>query len=190
MNLKRIDGHTIDLDLLTNSGTVVDLGCRGFVFANYFKNLGYSVIAVDADPLVFNTAPSDIVCINKAICAEHKQVKIYNSLTESGFTSDVRLYHNDTGVIVECIPLQEIEPNEDYDLLKIDIEGGEYAILSHNSFKPNARQISVEFHEHNLKELHDIHFKSVLGNLSKWYDLIYIMENNHYKYIDCLFVRR
>jgi FkbM family methyltransferase len=190
MNLQRIDGHTIDLDLLTNSGTIVDLGCRGFVFANYFKNLGYSVIAVDADPLVFNTVPSDIVCINKAICTERKEVKIYNTLTESGYTSDVRLYHNDGGVTVECVPLQEIEPNKDYELLKIDIEGGEYPILSHNLFKPRARQITVEFHEHNLKELHDTYFKSVVDNLSKWYDLVYIMENNQYKYIDCLFIRR
>ena len=44
MNLQRIDGHTIDLDLLTNSGTIVDLGCRGFVFANYFKNPAWSSV--------------------------------------------------------------------------------------------------------------------------------------------------
>lgn len=189
MNLQKIDGHTIDFDLL-QPGTILDLGCRGFTFANYFNNLGYNVIAVDADPLVFVNAPANIVCLNKAICTEHKQVTIYNTLTESGYTSDVRKYHNDKGVVVDCIPLQEIEPQQEYELLKVDIEGAEYGLFSHSKFKPYAKQLSVEFHEHNLPELHKQKFELVMKNLCNWYELVYIMKENEYQYIDTLFIRK
>jgi len=194
MKLERIDGHTLDLDLITGN-TVIDLGCRGFLFAKLMKEFGCNVISVDAAPDVFVNVPEGIQTINKAISTKKEKVIIYNTLGESGYTSNIKKYHNKDGVEIETITLDEISPNKEYDVLKIDIEGSEYSLLSDENFKPLPKQITVEFHEHNLKQLHDDNINNVLTNLNKWYDLVYTMKNNYtptgyYQYIDCLFIRR
>lgn len=192
MNFKRIDGHTLDLDLITGS-TVIDLGCRGFLFATHMRDIGCNVVCVDADPNVFQNIPTGIQTHNKAISCRKGKVVIYNSLGEGGYTSDIKTYTG--GVEVDTILLEEIEPDCEYDVLKIDIEGAEYSLLENPYFKPKAKQITVEFHEHNLKDLHDLKLQNVLNNLNRWYDLVYTMKDNYtptglYEYIDCLFVRR
>lgn len=194
--LERIEGHTIDTSLLTN-GLVIDLGCRDFRFAQEMSKRGCDVISVDADPSVFVTKPSNIKCVNKAISInKNKTIMIYNKLGEGGYTSEVKKYKTSQGVLIDTITLTELIPGDnDYDVLKIDIEGTEYLLLSDPNFKPLPKQISVEFHEHSLKEIHDKKIDSVMNNLNRWYNLIYTMKDNYsngilYEYIDTLFVRR
>lgn len=188
MKLGRIHSHTIDASLLKNKGEIIDLGCRGFEFAMYFKSLGYNLICVDADPNVFLNYPDGITVINKAVYSERGKTRIIPALTESAYISDVKTF--DTGIEIEKCILSDIQPAHDYDILKIDIEGSEYEILSDKNFIPYAKQITVEFHEHTHKELHDRKISDVLNNLKQWYDLVYIMDENEYKYIDTLFIRR
>jgi len=92
---------------------------------------------------------------------------------------------------VPCITLQDIynEIGTDIDLLKLDIEGAEYEILE--NIDPIPKQITVEFHEHCHKNLHDIYIDKVMGHLCKHYNCnLYIREWPQYKYMDCLFIRK
>lgn len=187
MELKRIDGHTIDISLLTKSA-VIDLGCRGFSFAKELHGKGSYVLAFDADDEVFVNVPIGISAYNKAVTT-YNGTTVFYKMGEAGFTIDVKEYHTNQANIVECVSLESILPSR-YDILKMDIEGGEYAILSDPNFKSLPKQISVEFHEHTHTELHRKEFPKVLANLNRWYDLVYIMEENQFKYIDTLFIRR
>jgi len=196
MKLSKIDGHTIALDLLTK-GKVIDLGCRNFQFAKAMSDMGHQVFAFDADPSIFCGAEDMIIETTPIIYASNKAVGIRNGTTtiftmgEGSFTSEVNpTYGNKTESFeVELIDYKEIT-NREYDVLKIDIEGGEYEILSDPNFLPLPKQITVEFHEHTHKELHDKMFEACLKNLNKHYELMYIFEDNEFKYMDCLFVRR
>ena len=187
MNLKRIEGHTVDLSIVDRK-TVVDLGCRDFKFSEYFKNIGCAVLAFDADKEVFKNPPKGIVCFNNAVTTYNGRVNYYK-LGECGYTDDIKEHNPDESEPVDCISYSGII-NEGYDILKMDVEGAEYAILSDPDFKPYPKQITVEFHEHCFKELHDKMYQKCLDNLSRWYDLVYTMEDNEFKLIDTLFIRK
>jgi FkbM family methyltransferase len=93
--------------------------------------------------------------------------------------------------VVPCITLQDIynEIGTDIDLLKLDIEGAEYAILE--NIDPIPRQITVEFHEHTVREMHNIYIDKIMERLCKFYHCnLYIREWPQYKYMDCLFIRK
>lgn len=185
--IKRIEGHTVDLSLIRGK-KVIDLGCRDFKFAEYFKNIGCDVLAFDADKDVFKNPPYGISWFNKAVTT-YFGTTIYYKLGECGYTNDIKEHNPDEAVSVECVSYLSIA-NEDYDILKMDIEGAEYAILSDPNFKPYPKQITVEFHEHCFKQLHDEMFNKCVDNLNQWYDLVYIMEDNEFKLIDTLFIRK
>lgn len=186
MNLKRIDGHTLNMDLLSGD-VVIDLGCRNFYFAKQMLSFGSKLICVDAASDVFINAPKEIIKYNKAISTKKEKTFIYNELGESGYVSSVKQCEA-KGHEIETITLKEIYTKE-YDVLKIDIEGSEYDLLSDPLFVPLPKQITVEFHEHSLKELHDKKINEVLDNLSSWYNLIFTLEHE-YPYIDTLFIRK
>lgn len=186
-NFNTIHGHTVDVSLLTG-GNVIDLGCRGFEFSNQLASLGCKVFAFDADKEVFNDFNGDdkIITFNKAVATSNGIVK-YAQLGECGFTNDIKEFTPNEQVEVECVDYNSLVSKE-YDLLKLDIEGGEYKILSDERFKPYPKQISVEFHHHAFPGLHDEMYLKVLNHLNKWYDLAYFDKN--FPLMDCLFIRR
>lgn len=197
--MKTIDGHTFDETLL-NGGWVIDAGCRGFNFSQYF----YS----GEKPYVFAL---DIENFKDWVnnCTIFKHAALSN---QKGFT-EAYLFGNGTanfikgvnGVpsntedrpvkteVVEMITLEDIynEIGTDIDLLKLDIEGAEYGVLYNVCANPLPKQITVEFHEHTNKELHDKHIDELMECLSQYYHCnLYIREWPRYKYMDCLFIRK
>ena len=179
-NYKNIAGHTIGVSLLTG-GNVIDLGCRDFTFAKGMRDLGCAPYCLDADP---NVKSDEFIVINKAVTTYSGTVR-YVALGESGYTSDLKECNG--SIEVECVKYSELTDKE-YDVLKLDIEGGEYSILSDPNFKPLPKQISVEFHHHVFPEIHDKFYPLILENLGRWYDLVYQREDA--PLMDCLFVRR
>jgi FkbM family methyltransferase len=193
-----IDDHTFDEKLLTG-GWVIDAGCRGWNFSYYcWMNFGSKTYGIDIDKL------TDVPY------TESSRFKQAALTTHSGQT-EAYFFGNGTGNFIKgingvpgntedrpcetrtvpCITLQDIynEIGTDIDLLKLDIEGAEYEILE--NIEPIPKQITVEFHEHCHKNLHDRYIDKVITHLCKDYHCnLYIREWPQYKYMDCLFIRK
>lgn len=190
MNIQTIHEHSIDLDLLSG-GICIDAGCRGFQFSEAMRDMGCEVWAFDLEDF---EAPDGIV---------YKKMAVSN-WTGSGFfkdTLDAQAKHLITG---SGIPVDVININDLYialdglgktvDILKIDAEGSEYLILSDRNFQPIPKQISVEFHMHAHRALHDRYFDKCMENLLKWYEPVkHELTQAHgagLNYWDSLFLRR
>lgn len=198
MKLKTIDGHTICMDdkLFHSDGIVIDAGCRGWNFT--YEMLGFKdkVVAIDIEN--FSDVPHDTVFINAALSTSNyrKEAHFFGNGTanfikglngEPGNTPDRPVETK----IVECITLDEIYAahGTNVDVLKLDIESSEYDILL--DLKPIPKQITVEFHEHTTKEMHDKLIDPIMAHLCRYYNCsLHIREWPQYKFMDCLFIRK
>lgn len=186
MNLKTYSEHTICLDLLSG-GAVIDAGCLGFGFSKDMADLGEKVLAYDIQLL---EAPEGIKYFNKAIWNSDSILR-YRTL------NDKQAAHiSDEGEqIINAVPLNEIyHKHKNIDVLKLDIEGSEYMILSDPYFRPIPKQISVEFHRHCHRDLHDKYFNACIKNLEKHYATVqhefYEAHGSGMNYWDSLFIRK
>lgn len=190
MNIQCIAEHSVDLDLLSG-GICIDVGCRGFGFSEAMRDLGCEVKAFDIEN--FSIVPPGIDFLNYAIWHKDGQLLHYKE------TNDVQAkYIAETGTPICCHDLKWIYDHccggKVVDVLKLDIESSEYYVLSDPDFQPVPKQISVEFHEHAHKALHDQYFNACIENLSKHYVTV---KHDRYKahgcgmnWWDSLFIRK
>lgn len=199
-----VDDHTFNRHLLTG-GWVIDAGCRGFKFTNFCLDHA-KVYAIDIED--FSNSP-DVSIVGSYFS---KFIFRHAALTHRSGSTEAYYFGNGTGNFISgingvpgntedrpvitgtvpCITLDDIykEIGTEIDLLKLDIEGAEYAILSDN-FKPIPKQITVEFHEHVHNHLHKQYIDDIMDSLCKDYHCnLYIREWPRYKYMDCLFIRK
>lgn len=198
MELLTIAGHTFDKSLL-NDGCIIDVGARGFEFANYFPNK--DVYCIDPDSKVFDNLPNDLFkYINVAISDKRGETTYY----ENGEATMIRELDPDptfehidkkycnTCKTITMNDLYEIT-GENVDILKLDCEGAEYLILG-ETFRPVPKQITVEFHHHCVPEMHKKHYTSIIERLSKDYTMHNdVWEQRHgcgYNFWDTLFIRK
>lgn len=190
MRLLTIHEHTIAPDLLTG-GVVIDGGCRGFLFADALQNLGETVLAFDLEEML---APAGVHFFAKALLPRTGHVCVCDTADlQAKFISGV-------GRPIESIGINEVyeasqsEGEITIDILKLDVEGSEYHILSDPDFQPLPRQISVEFHEHCHKKAHAAFFEHCIKNLEKYYVAVQHERTQAHgagwNYWDSLFVRR
>lgn len=167
MNIQCIAEHSVDIDLL-DKGVCIDVGCRGFQFSEAMRDKGLQVVAFDLEPM---QAPAGITFLPYA-------VSNYNG---DGFftdTKDQQAKHlSPSGVSVPVIDINELfsqikEGDKHIDVLKLDCEGSEYHILSDPKFQPVPKQISVEFHMHCHRDLHDRLYDKCMENLLKHYIVV------------------
>ena len=196
-----IDGHTIDETILTD-GVIIDVGCRGFDFTNYFNDK--VVYAIDPDPKVFTNrgeVPNmNVVMMNLAISDKTGKTSYY----ENGEATMIRELDPDPTYVhidekykntCESITMEDLYKitGENVDVLKLDCEGSEYLILG-ETFKPIPRQITVEFHHHCVPETHKKYYQSIIERLSKDYTMYNdVWEQRHgcgYNFWDTLFIRK
>lgn len=134
--ITEIAEHSIDVSLLPKSGKILDLGARGFLFANELRRLGHTVYTVDIDPIV----QADYTC---AITDKDGTCGLIRDkdpqATRMGNGSDVVAYTLAT--------FSKMVNVDFWDCIKMDIEGAEYEVLMSLKRAP-ARQLSVEFHLH------------------------------------------
>lgn len=187
-NIKVIAEHSIDLDLLSG-GICIDAGCRGFLFSEAMRDLGVKVLAFDLEDM---QAPEGVLFQKGAIGQTTKLAQFKN-------TKDPQAKHicDSGGEWVQMFALNDLYKNlgnETIDVLKLDIEGSEYLILSDLNFQPIPKQISVEFHMHAHRALHDQYHDKCMESLLKWYEPVkHGLTQAHgagLNYWDSLFLRR
>lgn len=191
MNIITLAEHSFDLHLLSR-GVAIDVGCRGFAFSKEMGYLGCHVVTFDIEDM---EAPNGIIFIKAAVGNEVKQ----------GFYVDTEdpqaKYLSDKGVPIRVTTLdiiyetcKEAVPELPIDILKLDCEGSEYLILSDPAFQPIPKQISVEFHMHAHRQLHDQYYDKCMENLLKNYEPVqHELTRAHgagLNYWDSLFIRK
>lgn len=190
-NIKVIAEHSVDVDLLTG-GICIDVGCRGFAFSEAMRDLGCKVIAFDLEDM---KPPEGVKFLKTAI----------SSTSGPGFYTDTRdqqaKHLSDSGIPIDIASLNsvyetmhKVAPTAVVDILKLDIEGSEYAVLSDPNFQPIPRQISVEFHMHAHRALHDQYYDKCMESLLKYYEPVqHELTQAHgagFNYWDSLWIRK
>ncbi len=136
--ISEIFEHSVDLDLLPKQANILDLGCRGFAFTKYFRELGHKVWPVDIDILQEGQA------------YYHMAISNFEGRTGVLHTNDKQATRMKKGDEVPCHTIESFSKLAEvkrWDLIKIDVEGAEYEIIMSLTKAP-AKQISVEFHLH------------------------------------------
>lgn len=141
-NIKVCGEHSVDIFNLPDYCKVLDIGCRGFQFRDHIKMHvpTAEVFCVDIDNLNvgFDQYQRCAISDFDGICG----------LTKTDDPQATRI--NKAGTGTDAYTLESYSKNvevEFWDLIKIDIEGGEYEIIM-SLEKPPCQQLSVEFHLH------------------------------------------
>lgn len=167
---------------LTNSikiQSVLDIGANlGFSVA-YFKTQfpECKITAFEADPSIFEYLQKNVssnqftgvTLMNGAAWVQDGELEFHQDHSQGGSLQRSELHKNTTKV--KTFDLRRIiNTSGPWDLLKIDVEGAETAILTHiqNDLK-DFKAIFIEYHEH----------KGKIGSLSQ---LLNILEVNGFKY--------
>lgn len=201
MAFKTIGGHTFDESLLTSDGVIIDVGCRGFEFADYFKDT-HNTYCVDPDEKVFDGIFSLPYKINLNLAISDKagfttyypngEATMIREVDPDPTYPHIDKKYSKTCKTITMADLYKIT-GENVDILKLDCEGAEYIILG-ETFKPIPKQITVEFHHHCVPELHRQKYKSIIERLSKDYTMHNdVWEQRHgcgYNFWDTLFIRK
>lgn len=141
MKITTIAEHSVCLDELRSPANILDLGCRGFDFTNYFDKRGDFVIPVDID-LLPNTRPYVRVAISNYIgTCGIKRSKDAQAMAMSRIITDE---------VVNCTTLEALSKDAGisyWDLIKCDIEGSEYEVIMSLTKAPS-KQWSFETHLH------------------------------------------
>lgn len=186
MNITTISEHSVCLDLLPAEARILDAGCRGFEFTNYFRERGHQVLAIDIDEL-----PEG----NKYLLAGIGYTSGKAGVSESADPQARRLTHPVPGkpeVDVYNIEQLKALAGGPFDLIKMDVEGEELAILN-AAAHPMAKQVSVEFHAHCTLQTR-AQLDTLLDWLSRWYTVCNrVWENRHgagFNYWDILLIAK
>ena len=218
LNLVTIHNHTFIPDKFKEGGWAMDLGCNDFIMVRYFLEKKLKVIGLD--PLKNIIVPQDLlenpnfIFINKACVGDLTiDKKFYYEYINWGanslYNSPDKLLHKDNphnnnrlvGTYeVELVTIESLMSEFDIDnfeAIKMDVEGSEYSILE---TLPNkcANQISIEFHDSlGLNPNTDIegYHKNLTESLSD-YDLVFSdnqlidEKNNIFQRNDVLYVKK
>lgn len=156
-----IDNHSVDISLLQQGSTVLDVGCRGFSFALQLEKIGCKVFPVDPDDLTDN--------IPYYKCA----ISNYNGTCDLVHTLDPQAKYTKPGNTIEVFDLETFSKKvgvEKWDLIKLNCEGDEYHILP-SIHRPIAKQLSLDFHEHTHRKIGKENIDNMLSRLQQWYDI-------------------
>lgn len=188
-NIKVIAEHSVDVDLLSG-GICIDAGCRGFEFSEAMRDLGCKVWAFDMEDFE----------VPQGINYRKMAVSDYTGFGVFKDTKDAQAKHlikHGSGQPISVISLNDVYGfinSHNIDVLKIDAEGSEYAVLSDASFRGIPRQISVEFHMHAHRALHEQYYDKCMENLLKYYEPVqHELTQAHgagFNYWNSLFIRK
>lgn len=137
--------HSVNTELLPARATILDLGCRGFLFAKELQSRGHMLVVIDVEDF-FEEFRAGITY------GHFFQIAITNHNGKCGISrsSDPQATKIKEGNEIDCYTLEEFSRLVDipfWDLIKIDIEGSEYEVIMSLTKAP-ATQLSIEFHLH------------------------------------------
>lgn len=168
-----IDNHSVDLDRV-GKGPVLDVGCRGFRFAEFFLKRGNRVVALDPDAGL--APPAGVEYMNVALVGS--DVEMASLVLESDPEARHVVHFNEKPdkptLLVKCTNLERLTSAcrvDDWELVKINAEGSEFGILDRIE-RPLAKQIVVSFHEHTPARRGRDEVDALVRRLGKWYDVL------------------
>lgn len=154
--------HSIIPSLLPEAPVVLDVGCRDFEFCKAVLQLRpkAQIIALDPDPEIIDPEINGVTFLNLALVHNDKKFSKYVSYgsngTSKGYGNHLTEYdveHQDTKIItvpcVRMLTLMTASGISHWDLVKMDCEGSEFAILATWPSRC-ATQLSIEFHDSSL----------------------------------------
>lgn len=136
--ISEIAEHTVDLSLLPEKAIIADIGCRGFGFSDYFRELGHKVFSIDIDQL------------NEGKAYYKLGITDFNGMIGVDRSNDPQATKVKPGHEIPCYTIatfMEVFSVKFFDLIKMDVEGAEYQIIMSLEKAP-AKQLSIEFHLH------------------------------------------
>lgn len=172
MSLINVAGHTIEPSLLVG-GWVLDAGSRDFEFSKAIVKAGCQVLALDADPSVENPKLEGVHFYNEAIAGDAgvHSFTLHENPEARGLTRDVGTAPGMVQVAAQTLTQwMDRHGIDDFDCIKLDVEGAEYAILS-SWPGPVAKQITVEFHDHHWKRPPEV-YERLFDHLAQWYNVV------------------
>lgn len=196
MEFRTVGGHTFCPELLKD-GVIIDVGARGFEFANYFIS-DKKVYCIDPDIKVFDPLTMNTYSNRVDMCLAISDKAGESSYYENGEATCLKDIDPDKShpfKPCKTITMDDLYKitGENVDILKLDCEGAEYIILG-ETFKPIPKQISVEFHNHCVPEMHAANYQKIIERLSKDYTMHNdVWEQRHgcgYNFWDTLFIRK
>lgn len=170
MKIEIIDNHSVAVDLLTG-GPVLDAGCRGLRFAQYFADKGHRVIALDPAPEIEPEVKGLVTVYKTALVAPSQSGTHVNLVLTDDL--EARYIGGGAGVPVQSISLLPLSSECDvrqWDVIKLNIEGSEYDILEAWP-GPIANQLVFSFHEHTDRKRGREECDRIVDRLKQWYDI-------------------
>lgn len=181
MNIVSVASHSVDVELLTKGGWVLDAGCRDFKFSKEMVSLGCKVLSLDPDPEAVpgtdEVLEKNINFVPKGLAAAAGKDRLFlmenvemRHLGAAGYTQ----WHGTASVEIETVSPSDLMKEhkiEMWDCIKMDIEGSEYEILLKWP-GPIAKQITLEWHDH-LSEKPPEMLEQIYAHLGQWYDVVY-----------------
>lgn len=168
MKIEIIDNHSVAVDLLTG-GPVLDAGCRGLRFAKWFSNKGHRVVGLDPAPEIQAEVSGLLSVYNVALTANDGG-PVNLVLTDD---LEARFVGNGVGIAVHSVSLKTLSHDlgiGQWDVVKLNIEGSEYAILE-SWPGPIANQIVFSFHEHTDRKRGREECDKIIDRLRPWYEI-------------------
>lgn len=159
-----ISEHTLDASLLENKNIkILDLGACLGDFSHKLEDLFKisKAVLVEANPTNFNKIKKieNFIILNKAVFHDESieyvsfnedlDSPVNGSIIFDHFKDSMVTHKIKTTTLKELISLFDLEENEKVDILKIDIEGGEYDLLMNASKEDllKFKQVTIEFHD-------------------------------------------
>jgi FkbM family methyltransferase len=194
-----IHEHTIEESYLHRSGAVLDLGCINFNFSLAVREYCDTVISVDPTPVIVSV-PSGIIFESKAVVSDESDITVVAcSLFSDPLRNSIMdtIDENSKYIYVQTMSIQDIMKKyhiDQFDLIKMDIEGAEYDILDHIDWTC-AKQYSIEFHDflgfNPNGDNPEKYYEQLFTRMKPYCDIVkheYTYEGNGYNYWDSLFV--
>ena len=194
MRIDRFYGHSILVDPLSATSTVLDLGANNGHFASAIVDrFQCQAICVEPDPGIYPALASNpkISAINAAVTTQAGRAKFY--LTKNRECSSlIRPSVSETVEEIECqtVTMDTLLAkfgSKQVDVLKVDIEGFELELLTSLDHRTLDRinQLTVEFHE----SLGIGSTKEVLAIIQRLRDFGFgVVRGSFFDYSDVLFV--
>lgn len=152
MNLTNLASHTVDLDLVPECPTVLDVGCRNFDFSREILRVRPKarVVAMDPDPEMPAEDIPGVLFLREALVGDDRAESNYATYSygDGNFLCDTAPhYARQLRVCCVSLPVLMMRLNVAYwDVVKLDCEGSEFQILERWP-GPIAGQLSIEFHD-------------------------------------------
>jgi len=180
--------HTIEESIIDKKGWVLDLGCINFGFSLAMKEYCDNIICIDPNPTIVNI-PLGIHYEKAAIVIDDKSEVdyfIYSDIQSYSLLNPKQDWCSLERVEkIKCLNFKSIMNKygiEKFELIKFDIEGSEYEILSQMDWSIT-KQVSVEFHDFRFMNPHyphnELYYESLLEKLNGKFKVMQHKKTDH-----------